>query len=110
MSKLSQKEKLALKEFKKELKKKLSNRLIKIILFGSKARGDARKDSDIDVLIIVKRKSERTMNFIFDKKIEIDCKYNVFISPKIYTADEYSYYNSIPTIFMHFISQDGVII
>lgn len=30
------------------------DRLVKIVLYGSQARGDARPDSDIDVLIVLK--------------------------------------------------------
>ena len=30
------------------------DRLVKIILFGSQARGDAKPDSDIDVLVVLK--------------------------------------------------------
>ena len=106
--KLTPKEKKALKEFKKELEKKLKTNLVQMVLFGSKARGDARKDSDIDVLIVVKRKGEATINFIFDKKIEINSKYDIYISPKIYSKKEYNYYNQIPTLLMHFISQEGI--
>ena len=35
------------------LKKKYGDRLVSVVLFGSVARGEARKDSDIDLLIIV---------------------------------------------------------
>lgn len=37
-----------------ELKAVLGDRIEKIILYGSQARGDARDDSDIDVLIVLK--------------------------------------------------------
>jgi hypothetical protein len=36
------------------LKKIYGEQLEKIILFGSQARGDARPDSDIDILIVLK--------------------------------------------------------
>ncbi len=35
------------------LKKRYGDRLVSVVLFGSVARGEARKDSDIDLLIIV---------------------------------------------------------
>lgn len=35
------------------IKNKLENKLIKIILFGSQAKGTAQKDSDFDIAIIV---------------------------------------------------------
>ncbi|HUS71743.1 MAG TPA: nucleotidyltransferase domain-containing protein [Sedimentisphaerales bacterium] len=48
-----------MKEFSKELIKEITNRLkdalhpLKIYLFGSHACGDADKDSDIDLLVVV---------------------------------------------------------
>ena len=37
-----------------ELKDTLGERVEKVILYGSQARGDARNDSDIDVLVVLK--------------------------------------------------------
>ena len=41
-----------------EESKKLGVKVEKIILFGSRARGDYREDSDYDILIIVKEKPD----------------------------------------------------
>ena len=43
-----------LRALRLELKKVLGDQLETIILFGSQARGEARTDSDIDVLVIVR--------------------------------------------------------
>lgn len=43
-----------LRALQKELKDTLGERVEKIILYGSQARGDARDDSDIDVLVVLK--------------------------------------------------------
>jgi predicted nucleotidyltransferase len=49
--KLNEKEQQALKKFGMALKEALTDNFLEVKLFGSKARGDARKDSDIDVLV-----------------------------------------------------------
>ncbi len=41
-------------ELQNELYTALGGRMEKIVLYGSQARGDARNDSDIDVLIVLK--------------------------------------------------------
>lgn len=41
-------------QLKKELGLVYQDRLSKLILFGSQARGDAKPDSDIDILVVLK--------------------------------------------------------
>jgi predicted nucleotidyltransferase len=43
-----------LKKFKSEIKRIYGKQLISVYLYGSYARGDARPDSDIDLLMVVK--------------------------------------------------------
>ena len=61
-------------KFKTFVKKLYGNRLEKLILFGSQARGDATPDSDIDILIIThqilpKQEREKLIDFISDISI-----------------------------------------
>ena len=44
-----------LPELKAALERRYGERLVKVILFGSHARGEATDDSDIDVLAVVER-------------------------------------------------------
>jgi predicted nucleotidyltransferase len=43
-----------LNELKQELQELYGDRLVKLILFGSHARGEANPDSDIDLLAVLK--------------------------------------------------------
>jgi len=63
--KLTKKEKEALKEFKRKIIQKFSKEVLELKLFGSKVRGDSRKDSDIDVLIVLKSLSKKKRRFYF---------------------------------------------
>jgi predicted nucleotidyltransferase len=42
-----------LSDLRVALKGHYGNRLVKLVLFGSRARGDAEEDSDIDLLVVL---------------------------------------------------------
>jgi uncharacterized protein len=46
--------KIILAELRSRLEALYGDRLVKLILFGSQARGDADADSDIDVMVVLK--------------------------------------------------------
>ena len=43
---------------RRELTRDLGDQLVSVILYGSQARGQARSDSDIDVLVVVRDDSD----------------------------------------------------
>lgn len=47
-----------LKKLQKALLARYGEKLSKVIIFGSQARGDAKADSDIDVLVVLDDKTE----------------------------------------------------
>ena len=49
--------------FRSALEKIYGDRLARIVLFGSRARGDARKDSDYDVAVFLKSMQDRWQEF-----------------------------------------------
>jgi uncharacterized protein len=47
-----------LRNLRRELTRVLGDQLVSVILYGSQARGQARSDSDIDVLVVVRDDSD----------------------------------------------------
>ena len=80
----------------------------RVILFGSQARGDAREDSDWDLLVLLNKEKR---NFIEDYGqygypfSEIGDKYGAYVSVKIYTKKDWEAY---PSIFRYNVEQDGI--
>ena len=62
--KLKPNERKAINAFSRRLKKVLGKQLVSVLLFGSKARGDSRRESDIDVFVLVKTKSSRVNELV----------------------------------------------
>jgi predicted nucleotidyltransferase len=57
-------------EFARLARERLGARVRRIILFGSRARGDARPESDYDVVVVVDRRSPDVREALLD--IEVD--------------------------------------
>lgn len=76
ITRLSTTERTILQRFAAQARTTLGDHLVSIVLFGSRARGDARPDSDIDVLLVVRNLEkiscllERLDDIVFDLLLE----------------------------------------
>ncbi len=100
----------ALEEFIKSIKTKHGAKIDRIILFGSYARGDYRKESDIDVLVIWKGDEVEGWNSLEREAVEILFKYGLFISLKIISPNEYSAMKEMDFPFIRNVSAEGVVV
>ena len=80
----------------------------KIILFGSVARGDDAKNSDIDILILTSEKTKKIKKDVYSKASDILLKTMEDISVKINTIEHYQKYKDMP--FYSNIRKEGVVI
>lgn len=79
-----------------------------VLLFGSRARGEARKDSDWDILIVVDkdRLMQADYNAISYPFVELGWDLNEEINPIMYTKKEWEANNFTP--FYHNVLEDGI--
>lgn len=105
---LNKREQMALKQFKKALEEKLGENLLEIKLFGSKARGDARKDSDLDVLVVISHGDWRMCDVVYDIVTDILLETEVCISPKVITREEHDYLYSSGNPFIKNVIREGI--
>ncbi|MGK7926756.1 MAG: nucleotidyltransferase domain-containing protein [Spirulina sp.] len=98
-----------LTQTRQQLKTLYGETLDRLILFGSQARGDARDDSDIDLLIVLKypfsyaEESDRISFAIAD----LCLKYNTLISCAFTTSEQLQQRNDA---FFRNIRREGIII
>ncbi len=81
---------------------------LKVILFGSYARGDENENSDLDFLVIKETTEPRHL-----RAKEIRCKLRGLKFPidiVVYTPDEFSKWDKIPQSFANTILTEGKVL
>ena len=77
-------------------------------LFGSRARGDWRPDSDFDILVIVPERRQALVDQLYDVVVEVQLETGSLISLKILTGKQYDRLAAIPTPFLANVKAEGV--
>ena len=81
----------------------------KMILFGSQARGDAREDSDWDLMILL-NKEKRNYSEDYDNYAypftELGLRYNALVSIQLFTKIDWE--RQKPSFFYKNVEQDGI--
>jgi uncharacterized protein len=98
-----------LREFREGLERIYGERLVRLVLFGSQARNDAKPDSDIDVMVVLRgtvrdgEEIERT-SFL---KADICVKHGVLVSC-VYMSDDRFRYEQSPL--MVNVRREGILV
>jgi len=104
----TRKENRIIKLLSKEISEFLGDNLVSITLFGSKARGNFDKDSDIDILIVVHNKNRKIREKLYDILFNIDPYYDYRISLKLLSTFEYQKNVEMNSPFIENLNRDGV--
>ena len=108
--KLSEEEERILNRFKMRLKEALNDNLLEVRLFGSKARGDAREDSDIDVLVIVSSEDWHMSDAVYSIVTDIMLETEICISPKVISQKDYTRLYSDRNPFIENVIREGIVL
>lgn len=108
MNHLSVNEKKALKQFKELLAKEFPERFSEIKLFGSKARGEASKFSDVDVLVVLESSTWRDSWPIHQAASAVSLEFDVDLSVKIMTSEAVDHLRQRESPLIINIDRDGV--
>ena len=93
--------------FVKEVTSLFPAQIVKIVFFGSRAKGIAGPESDYDFLIVLKDKGNEIIDGLYDVVTDFLINYGVDISLKIYREDEFHRLASYPTPFIGSILNSG---
>lgn len=103
---------IVLKQFIEEISKLLGNRLKKVILYGSYARGDYDKNSDLDIMILTDLTEEELIKYrmkIRDIACDLEFDNDIVISPLVRNIEKYNNRIDIIPFYMN-IQKEGVVL
>lgn len=75
--------------FAKELKQRLGYHLKQLLLFGSRARNDAHKDSDYDMLVVVDERNPEIRSIILEVEVSIMDRYEALVASVVRDEGEW---------------------
>ena len=114
MNKIPENINKAISEFITAINNRFGDRIKKIILYGSYARGDFNTGSDVDIMILtdftddelVQYRSE-IVELAYD--IEWDNKFDIHLSPLVKNVDRFNYWLEALPFYMN-VQKEGVVL
>jgi hypothetical protein len=100
----------ALTDFRDRVVKELGNRINLIVVYGSVARGEAGKDSDVDVLIVGMDKEVRSKVSEISYEIDYENSFETLITPVYYTKEEIEHRIKVGSPYIYEVFKDGVVL
>jgi len=88
--KLDKEEKNALDSFGSFLQRRLPDAVERVELFGSRARGDSHRESDIDVLVALDTASPSNRDAVYDAVIDTLLDSGIYLSALVYDRGEFA--------------------
>lgn len=108
---LTPNERAALAALVDRLRQRYGDDLLRVVLFGSKARGDFDDESDLDVLIVVRMPDNdywRHWREIHNATYDLDLEHDVVLSLMIKDEPDYARMRQWNLLINRNIEQDGV--
>lgn len=99
---------LTVQEFTQNIRERLKGAVKQIILFGSRARGDMKQNSDYDFLIILEHKDEILREQILEIEAEMMNRYGTLFASIVCDLQQWEKEQGLPLAIN--IAKEGVIL
>jgi len=86
---LAPQERRALEAFKARLRALLGDDLVSLRLFGSRARGEGSEESDLDVLVVLRRRDRVLCRRIVEAALDVDLAHDTNLAPTVLSVAEF---------------------
>ena len=94
------------REYADLVRQRLGAQIKRIILFGSRARGDATSTSDYDILLLVENNTPEVREAVLDADLEMLDRHQALFSTMVYEGAEWHHRHNLPWAWN--IAQEGL--
>jgi predicted nucleotidyltransferase len=98
----------AITEYVARIRGNFRKRVLAVMLFGSKARGDADPESDIDLVVLVDVESGEFRSQLWRIASDVSLEYDVVLSPRVFGQERWDEARRIRLPLYRAIVADGV--
>ena len=112
MKKIPKKVDKTIKEVLELIDEVFGDRAKKVILYGSYARGDFNKSSDIDIMILTDLKDDELIEYrdkLWDLVYDIELDNNVILSPLVKNVERFNYWIKAMPFYIN-VQKEGVVL
>lgn len=107
---LSVKESQVINEFRKKIEETFLDELVGLTLFGSRARGDATKESDMDLLVVIRSDDWRLGDRIREVGYALELKHGIILSIQVLSQRHIEQLKGIRSQFLEEIEKEGIVV
>jgi uncharacterized protein len=101
-------DRLALQQLGEQLASELGGNLLDLVLFGSRARGDARSDSDIDVLVLLAQSNWPVEHRVLTIASRLSLEHDVIFNPYVVSQERWEWMQRVQHPLHHSILLEGI--
>ncbi|NOZ06361.1 MAG: nucleotidyltransferase domain-containing protein [Chloroflexi bacterium] len=105
---LSTQETAALRAYVQALHQRFGSQLVDILLFGSKARGEAHPNSDIDVIVILEHSTAKDLSNARGLGFDIWLAYDVWLSVRVMTSEDWQGLADMQSLLYRNVLREGI--
>ena len=105
---LSDKEQRVASALVSRILEEFDGQLVTAVLFGSRARGDAEPDSDMDVLVVLPGVDLETRREVHNLAADVWLEYGIYLSVRIRSLAQWHRLGELQTQLYRNICRDGI--
>ena len=107
-SRLTDKERQAATDFADRVRQQFGDQVVSVLVFGSRARGEAEPDSDMDLLVIMSDAGPKIRRAIRYLAVEVWQKYGIYLSTRVWSRAHWGKLEELQTLLYRNICKDGI--